>query len=199
MNEPDARRLLEAHLPFLAECAWAGWARWLGNPVPDLDKIARATVVNAWMVAHAARRAPQYGLVMVENDGLRMLAVNDLALVRFNKLDRNGMPSTNNTRQQRLFDTGQLSLDGLQDRAPLRAGYVLDEVGGDVERLVLMGCERLGTATSEWAFDLPLPGSAVVVPMPNPNVPSAPLRPVIRPAAEGTRFGGPKRITGSRP
>jgi hypothetical protein len=172
-------RALEAigpdRLALLAECRQTGWTNWEAireSPQgPSLSPRARASIVHDGTVAHALKVFP--AVMCGRRRGFLILDMIE-ALVRFKKLDEKLAPSGIPTGQYQFFEEqAQVTVEQtkLWPAAPmLIAGYVLDELGTAIERMVLI-MRRRGVVI--WDHELGKVEIPVVKPAAQSDAPEA--------------------------
>jgi hypothetical protein len=89
---------------------------------------------------------------VVDCNLLKLLNVEERALLRFAKFGPGLITSKNSTRQQRDFD-GQEPLPGMPEATHLVAGYVLDPLETKIERMAVT-CPYEND--NLWSFDIDL-------------------------------------------
>lgn len=164
----------------LRECIEAGFNAWreLGRLAMQLriplDARARASFIFCHIVFVVRQRFSDVpGVRLMEKRGFPELVIKGRFVIRFKKLDKKGRARNASTKQTRLW-YGQFDLPDMPPEAvKLVAGYVLDLLGTEIER-VLVICP-VSTSAVEWMVDLGEPGAATIVEMPRrPKKPKSP-------------------------
>jgi hypothetical protein len=142
LSKDDAERCLGPYLPTIKTCIDGGWAAWKQHYAARehvLDARARASIVYCETLALAkAAFDGAEGVRFVKKRGLSLSYIGEVAL-RFKKLKRNGTCSNVPTQQQRCLQM-QIEIPGFLPSTYVNAGYVLDPLQQEIER-VLVSCQ----------------------------------------------------------
>ncbi|MGW4640795.1 hypothetical protein ACWEN6_19835 [Sphaerisporangium sp. NPDC004334] len=137
---------LKPHMAELDECfrrAWKRWVKWLGNlegSPADIHPRTRANIVYDFVVAEGkARFLGVEGVRIRQQRGFLVIHFNDRIALRFKKFRNRSLKTSGiNTKQAMLFDAQTLELDiKLQPMTHLVAGYLLDELALDINKLAV--------------------------------------------------------------
>lgn len=129
---------------------------------PDimLEHDTRAAANNVWchMLAEAERRfASRRRVVLRDIRGMKVWLIEDIAVLRFKKLDEDGRSRNYPTPQQKKFDRG-VALPGLPpEAARISAGYVLNKAATDIDWIMV--ARPNGRAMPHWCVAVNEPGS----------------------------------------
>lgn len=173
-SRDTAQEFLAPYEGTLRECIEAGFEAWrqfgrldakLRQP---LDNRARACFIFSHIVFAVRQRfAETRGVRIMQKRGFPELVIKGRYVIRFKKLDSRGRARNFATTQNRLWFEQHAELPEMPPRAVrLVAGYVLDLLGTQIER-VLVICP-INASAVEWRIDLREPGDATVIDMPRP-------------------------------
>jgi hypothetical protein len=173
----EGERLLVPYLSTIRQVLLEAFARW--QALPDEERLylstqARAFYIHDMAIGLAVPNFRGTKVQIVECNLLRLLNVEERAMLRFAKFGPGLSTSKNSTRQQRDFD-GQDPLPGMPVATHLVAGYVLDPLETKIERMAVAcpyGSDNL------WSFDIDLEdeaGGTVADLQPSPDEGPRPL------------------------
>lgn len=144
---------IEPWLDEFDQIARTGHSRYRNYPAADLielDSRAQAACTYSHMIAEADRRfLGKKGIRPIEIRGLKLWLFEPAdVVVRFKKMDEDGLTRNYPTKQAKDFDRGY-DLPGLP-MPPIRvtAGYLLDQTGTQIERTQL--ARPLGNKRTMW-------------------------------------------------
>ena len=173
----EGERLLVPYLSTIRQVLLEAFTRW--QALPDEERLylstqARAFYIHDMAIGLAAPNFRGTKVQIVECNLLKLLNVEERALLRFAKFGPGLTTSKNSTRQQHDFD-GQDPLPGMPVATHLVAGYVLDPLETRIERMAVAcpyGSDNL------WSFDIDLEdeaGGTVADLQPSPDEGPRPL------------------------
>ena len=176
LTREEAREILEPHLLTFRDCIDGGWNAWkehYKDRAHILDPRARAAIVYCEIreLAKAAFDGKD-GVKIVVKRSMFLLYIGEHIVLRFKKFRADGRCSNVRTKQQALF-SAQLNIDGILPGTYVNAGYTLDNLQAEVEK-ILINCQ-LG-ARILWTIR---PGEAAppeTMPLPAPSPMDPPLR-----------------------
>lgn len=172
MDKDDIEKSLGPYSARLRECIVYGHDRWhafgvtAGELRAPLDSRARACFIYCHIIARVwAIFADDNSVRVVNSRGFVELALlKERLIVRFKKLNKNGISSNILTRaQRRWFEDHQKLPEMPPEATKLIAGYVLDEITANLSR-VLVTLPN-GPSAVMWKIELPEDGSTKVVEM----------------------------------
>lgn len=178
LSKQQAEERLQPHLEILDESIQGGWDAYhehYSHRHHVLDARARAAIVFRETVHIAKQRfALLAGVSYVEKRGSFFLYIGDDIVLRFKKINKKGLCSNIETRQQMLFEL-QMQLPGIEEGTLLHAGYQLDDLQVRIARKLVV-CQY--SRRVMWAFNLsskPDSGNVTVMqPRPQPQGPTGP-------------------------
>ena len=175
MNKNDAVEEVQPYLHLFSQCIQHGWDTWktqYAHRHHVLDARARAAIVYDEITTEAKRVFGElHNVVLRIRYGSLMVYVGDNVVVRFKKLRRTGRANNIMTKNQMNLYR-QIPIPGYLPGTHLNAGYVLDDLQQQIDRL-LVTCQD-GKRVM-WTFDLDQASgrtTSAVVPMPTPASPA---------------------------
>lgn len=147
LDRATCLRLLDPHLVALDGCfreAWRRWLKWLSayeGPPTDVSPRTRANALYDFISAEAAQIFHEKPEVLVRRErGFLVIRFSDKIALRFKKFRSATLKTSNNgTRQAGLFQSQELELStsDIQPMTHVIAGYLLDELALDIDRLAI--------------------------------------------------------------
>lgn len=182
MTREDVEKALAPFTASLRECIVYGYSKWqefgerAGDLRAPLDGRARACFINRHIVARvAAAFADNHAVRVVDSRGfVELVLLKARLIIRFKKLDKNGVSRNILTAAQRSWFEKQAKLPQmLPDATRLIAGYVLDEITANLSRVLVTLPD--GPSAVMWKLELPETGGATVIEIPRrPQEPKTP-------------------------
>lgn len=145
LDRATCQQLLGPHLPALDSCfraAWSRWQKWLGScegPPTDVSPRTRANALYDFIAAEAVKRfAGVPGVLVAKERGFLVIRFGDKIALRFKKFRSSTLrTSDNKTTQSALFQSQQLEYSNIQPMTHVVAGYLLDDLALDIDRLAI--------------------------------------------------------------
>jgi hypothetical protein len=192
-DKDDAETLLQPYFNDLRACIESGWHRWaefgrLASALrAPLGTRTRANFISDQITTCVRSTfSNRQGVRIVDRRGFPELVIRGRYVIRFKKLDHHGRSRNILTKAQREWFRQQLSLPDLPPAAQrLIAGYVLDELGTEISRVLVTA--PVSAKEIEWKIELTDDGASKVVEM--PRVARAPQPPTVRSAERRSAEG----------
>jgi hypothetical protein len=182
MTKEHVEKAIAPFAASLRECIDYGYEKWMefgeraGDLRAPLDGRARACFINRHIVAKVSA-------VFADNNAVRVVDVRGFVelvllksrlILRFKKLDKNGLSRNILTSAQRLWFEEHAKLPHMPERAvKLIAGYVLDDITANLSRVLVTMPN--GPSSVMFKIELPETGGATLLEIPRtPQNPKAP-------------------------
>lgn len=139
LAEEKARKILNPHLPKLADCFKSAWQKWdrLAEVAPDLRYPLSARTRAGFIYDHICNEVRHQfegvpGVTLVDSVGFLILTIENSLILRFKKLNKRDQSSNISTAQQERY-IQQEPLPGLPEGTRLTAGYILDKIQAQID------------------------------------------------------------------
>lgn len=157
MNQGQTRAILEAHFSRLARAVSEGYAEFLRSHVRRgiMRPSTQASAINDEVFAKVVQEfdgVPGFRVVESPKDGLRFLAVGELILLWFKKIDSRRMVRIYPTNHAQSLQAAQTSL--FPDRAVLIVGFKTNSERSAISLLSII--KPNGKLKPHWYIDLQL-------------------------------------------
>ncbi len=183
IDKDSAEQALRPYFADLRACIVGGFKAWmeLGRVAPAL-RVPCSTrtragfiydhIVSCVRATFAGRRSVR----IIEKRGFLELVIKNRFVLRFKKLDAKGRSRNILTRQQRLWFEQQLTLPEMPPEAEkLIAGYVLDELGTEIHRVLVT--QPASATAVDWLLGIDGDDTNII---PMPRTPRKPKAPSVR-------------------
>jgi hypothetical protein len=147
LTRAQCEETLSAHASVLNQCfhaAWVRWRDWLGRvdgSPGDLSAFARARVLHDFIRAEVTKQLIGLpGIRVKDTRGLLVVHIQDKVVIRFKKFRGKTLKTSGNSNHQTAaFNAHQLELsdDSIRPITHLVAGYLLDELEADIEKVAI--------------------------------------------------------------
>lgn len=184
-QKDEAEEALRPYMAAFGDCLEAGFEAWreVGRLAPavrvHLGTRTRANIISDHIAASVRSRFGQMrGVRVEERRGFPELVIDNRFVLRFKKLDKKGRSSNILTGVQRAWLDSQMTLPDMPPEAKrLIAGYVLDALGTQIERMLVTSPANVKAIN--WMLDIEHGDIATNV-FQMPRTPISPNAPTVR-------------------